>query len=294
MKSYIFIFVAFVSALFLATYGLTLRKFQNSCAGQKLLSTPNRTYQPLFVNMSPDKDAEFKKRVMLKEEIASPLRKLRYFFYLSAVSGGGLGFFTSIAPAFFALKTGTQEDIQRVLTNVAVDLGGIVVGVALWLRESNDERQKLEKFSRLEMLQSYGLSSIEKSEREQKLSKLPVEIQFSQNDINSTRIVSFKDLQEKGKQNIVVIAGNREIVRDALISARLEGNELFTTENIMIVPIVFGEDQLEGTSDSRSSNGFGVTRESLMSASFMAKPAQVNLLMKNTHYFLLSNANFSM
>jgi hypothetical protein len=222
------------------------------------------------INLSDEfNDPDFKNRVRLKEEIASPLRKLRYFIYVSIIGGGGLGFVTTIPQVLFAIQD-KSENLQNFLTNLGINFTGVVAGILFWIRESNDENIKLERFAKAEMKKTNSLSDEEKSLREQKLAKLPVEIQFSLKDENATRVVSFKDLQEKGNQNVVVMAGSRSFVRDAIMSAKLEGNDFFSTENVIIIPVVLDEEQLE----SSSGKGFG-DKESVMTAPYIAKPAQV-------------------
>ena len=53
--------------------------------------------------------------------------------------------------------------------------------------------------------------------------------------MNSTRVVSIKDLQLYGQQNVIIVAGNYDFIKDALISARLEGKLLMM---IMIVIVI--------------------------------------------------------
>ena len=67
------------------------------------------------------------------------------------------------------------------------------------------------------------------------LALLPLEIQFSLTNENATRIVSFQDLQNKGQQNIVVLAGSSAFIKDAVITAKLEGNDFFNSGNLMLL-----------------------------------------------------------
>jgi hypothetical protein len=46
---------------------------------------------------------------------------------------------------------------------------------------------------------------------------------------NATKIVSFQDLQQKGHQNIIILAGSSKFLNDAVISAKLEGDDFFNT-----------------------------------------------------------------
>jgi len=223
-------------------------------------------------NNNEDNAVDFDTKVRLKEEIASPFRKLRYFFYSGCIAGGGLGFVTTLPQLIFALQD-KSDQTSEVITNLAIDLSGILGGIFLWAKDYADEMTKLERFSDKEMRLSNSLNSKQKTSREEKLSRLPIEIQTSLTNETETRIVSFKDLQERGNQNVVVLAGVKSFIKDALISARLEGPELFSKENIVIVPVVMSGEQLE----EASSKGFASSKEGLMTAPYIAKPAQVKI-----------------
>ena len=51
---------------------------------------------------------------------------------------------------------------------------------------------------------------------------------------NATRIVSFQELQNKGQQNIVILAGSSAFIKDAVITAKLEGNEFFNSGQLIL------------------------------------------------------------
>ena len=210
-------------------------------------------------------------RVKLKEEIASPFRKLRLFIYASSFIAGGLGAFTAIPQLVVAVKDASDK-VPSTLGNIAIDLGAIVMAVALWNRDTADEKIKLARFAEKEKQMGSQLTETEKIEREQELAMMPIQVQTSEADMNVTRIVSFGDLQSKGKQHIIVVAGSQSFVIDAVISAKIEGIELFNNKETFVVPVVLNDNQLEGQDPSK---GFGAPKESLMSAAYIGKPTQV-------------------
>lgn len=212
-------------------------------------------------------------RVKLKEEIASPFRKVRLFFYAAMGLAGGLGTFTAVPQLFFALQDG-GEAVPNAVGNVLIDLGGVIGGVLLWDRDTADEKKKLERFTDKEKKLSYQLTDAEKTDREKELALMPVQVQISEKDENVTRIVSISDLQSKGKQHVIVVAGSRSFVKDAVISAKIEGVELFNSKETFVIPVVLDDDQLE---QQDSAKGFGVPKESLMSAPYIGKPTQLNV-----------------
>ena len=114
---------------------------------------------------------------------------------------------------------------------------------------------------------------------EEAISLLPVEIIASESSANETRIVSVGDLQSKGKQSIVIVAGFKSYVKDAIITAKLETADLFISKNIYVIPVVYEEAADGGVGVDRSfyegaSKGFGA-KDELMSAAYIGRPTQV-------------------
>ena len=116
------------------------------------------------------------------------------------------------------------------------------------------------------------LSDAEVTEREAFLSKLPVEIIFSTSNENVTRIVSLGDLQTKGQQNAIIVTGTQAFIKDAELSARVEGSNLFTAKETVVIPVVYGEEQRE----NEQSRGFGA-KDSLTNVPYFGKPTQLNV-----------------
>ena len=142
----------------------------------------------------------------------------------------------------------------------------------LWDRDASAERAKIERFSLKEKRLSSKLSDAEVAEREAFLSKLPVEIIFSTSNENVTRVVPLGDLQSKGQQNAIIVAGSNAFVKDAVLGARVEGSNLFTAKETVVIPVVYGEEQLE----SEQSRGFGA-KDSLANVPYFGKPTQLNV-----------------
>jgi Low psii accumulation1 / Rep27 len=211
-------------------------------------------------------------RVKLKEEISSPFRKVRQFIYSGAGIAGLIGTVTAVPQLIFAVQDG-GEAITGAITNVAIDVGAVVLAVVGWNKDAEGERIKLERYTRKEKILSFQMSSTDIEDREKDISLLPVQIQVSEKDENATRIVSLGELQSKGKQNIIIVAGKRDFVKDVVISAKIEGAELFNSKEIYVVPVVLEDDQL----DAALAKGFGAPKESLMSAPYIGKPMQVSI-----------------
>lgn len=204
-------------------------------------------------------------KAKLKAEIASPFYRLRQFAYLAAIIGGGIGTLTTIPQL-------SMLDRPDSLTNIAIDIGAFIGGIVLFSFDSKRQNAKLDVFVDKEMKMNNRITSEEAIKRSNELSALPVQIQIDEYNVNSTRIVSVGDLQIKGKQNLIIFAGTYEIVKDVILSARIEGSDIFIQNNCVLVPIVLKGKQL----DEDESKGFG-TKSGLLSASYIAKPTQLNV-----------------
>jgi len=234
-------------------------------------SPPDEEDETVEVNPLDNRSEEM--RVKLKEEISSPFRKLRQFLYSGMGAAGFIGTLTAVPQLIFAVQDKVQESIVSTGGNVAIDVGAIVLAVVLWDRDSKAENIKLERYTKKEKLMSSQMSVSEKGEREKELSLLPIQIQINEKNENATRIVSFGELQKKGKQNIIIVAGKREFVTDAIISAKIEGADIFNSKETYVVPVVLEDDQIEAA----LAKGFGAPKESLMTAPYIGKPMQINV-----------------
>lgn len=221
-----------------------------------------------IVDIDPDSDEYF--RAKLKAEIASPFYRLRQFLYVSMVGGGGLGVFTTIPQAILAAKNG--GDIQTVGTNLAIDLGAAVLGTGLWYFDGKQQQKKIDRFTKKELRLSNKISPVEADDRADRLKSLPVEIQISEFNETTTRIVPLGDILLKGKQNAIIFAGKKSIVKDACLSARIEGSNLFTKEETFVVPVVVEDDKEQ--IDATPTKGFA-TKDGMLSAPYFGKPTQV-------------------
>ena len=215
----------------------------------------------------------------LKAEIASPFRLLRFFVYGGTGAAGALGAFTAVPQLLFALQDADPASLSTAGTNLAIDLGALIGAVVLFDKEKKIEDEKLSRFTERERRSQGKMSDEASKEREVELAQLPVEIIFSSSNENTTRIVSIADLQNKGSQNVIVVAGSLSFVKDAVLGARAEGSELFNQNNVYVVPVVIDDEQVE-ESELNAKKGFGAASssagaESILSAPFIGKPAQV-------------------
>lgn len=208
-------------------------------------------------------------RAKLKAEIAAPFFRLRLFFYVAMIVGGGIGTIFAL-PQFIASLQQGGDVFQTALQNLVIDVGACGSGVALWIFDSKKQEEKIVLYTEKELKLSNKISSTEADERSKSLSALPVEIQSSEFNVNDTKIVSLGDLQSRGSQNVVIFAGVKSIVKDAILSARIEGSDLFVNNDLMLIPLVLKDFEQFDT----ATKGFG-KQDDLLSAPYFAKPTQV-------------------
>ena len=212
--------------------------------------------------------------IKLKAEATSPFRLLRQFIYGGMGAAGGLGTFTAIPQLILALQS--HGDVENAVKNIAIDTGGVLLAVALWKFDNDNAMKKLNVYKDKQRVMDKKLSKAEMKEREMELSLLPVEIQVSEVEANITRVVSLGDLQSKGSQNVVIVAGPTAFIRDAIISARLESPETFASNNIIVIPFTLVDEVVDSSEQRKAKKGFGVVKQpELIEAPYIAKPQQV-------------------
>jgi len=232
----------------------------------KIIENNNNNYNDITI---VNNEVEITSTVRFKEEISSPFRLIRKFIYGGTGMAGAIGTITAIPQLIFALQDGSDK-INDAITNVAIDIGAVIGSIVLFIQDNKAEKEKLERFAMKEK-GTFQMSKDQMKDREKEFSLLPVEIIFSEENENITRIVSLADLQGNGKQNVICIGGSQSYIKDCLISARIEGPDLFSSKNTYIIPVVIGDEQLQS-----KTTGFG-TKEEFMTAPYIGKPTQINV-----------------
>lgn len=220
-------------------------------------------------------------RVKLKSEVVSPFRRFRQFILFGVLASAGLGTFTAVPQLLITLNNPENPKIplETAYQNVAVDVLGLLGSAYFLFKDFTTEAETIEKFTEREKKATEKLTSSEATEQEDFLSQLPVEIQINEKDENVTRVVPLGDLQSKGKQNVIIVTGKKAFVKDAVISARIEGVNLFTEYNTMVVPVISEQEEQLDDIDKKLSKGFGAAagKEEMLSAPYFGKPMQVNV-----------------
>ncbi|KAL8167734.1 hypothetical protein V2J09_009233 [Rumex salicifolius] len=157
----------------------------------------------------------FRRDLKLISEVQAPFRGIRRFFYIAFSAAAGISTFFIIPRLFRAIQGGEgAPDLLETAGNAAVNIGGIVVLVALFLWDNKKEEEQISQISRNETL-----------------SRLPVRL-------STNRVVELVQLRDSVRP--VVLAGKKETVSLAMQKAERFRTELLK-RGVLLVPVIWGE-----------------------------------------------------
>ncbi|CAM0881201.1 unnamed protein product [Alopecurus aequalis] len=172
----------------------------------------------------------FRRDLKLISEVQAPFRGVRRFFYVAFIAAAGISTFFTIPRLILAVQGGDgAPDFLETAGNAAVNIGGIIVLVALFFWENRKEEQQITNISRNETL-----------------SRLPVRL--STNRI--TELVQLRDITRP-----VILAGSKSSVTQAMQRAERYRTELLK-RGVLLIPVIFGASQKAQIKPK----GFGTTR----------------------------------
>lgn len=163
----------------------------------------------------------FRRDLKLISEVQAPFRGVRKFFYVAFTAAAGISLFFTIPRLFFAIKGGEgAPDILATTQNAAINIGGIVVFVALFIWDNKKEEEQLAQISRNETL-----------------SRLPLRL-------STNRVVELVQLRDTARP--VILAGKKETVSLAIQKAERFRMDLLN-RGVILVPVIWGdkESQIE-------------------------------------------------
>lgn len=95
----------------------------------------------------------FRRDLKLISEVQAPFRGVRRFFYVAFFAAAGISTFFTTPRLFRAIKGGDgAPDIWETAENVAINIGGIIILVALFFWDNKKEEEQLAQISRDETL----------------------------------------------------------------------------------------------------------------------------------------------
>mmetsp|Transcript_29395 Transcript_29395/g.59598 ORF Transcript_29395/g.59598 Transcript_29395/m.59598 type:complete len:370 (-) Transcript_29395:2406-3515(-) len=204
---------------------------------------------------------------LLSESIA-PWRTVRLFLYASAGSGaliGGLITLSGVAAALSGARTDIDLDTEYV--NLLIDFGA-VVAFALFFKLDIDKAAELNENVAKKLASKKDSKKVAAAmkEREQTLANLKINVRVS-DDGKDMKEATIKDVQGGAKQHMIIVAGERGAIRDALFAANLLQMD-FAVRDVLIVPYELATDTEKAM---RPSGGFG-QRPTWESAPYVADP----------------------
>ncbi|KAK4282479.1 hypothetical protein QN277_013852 [Acacia crassicarpa] len=170
----------------------------------------------------------FRRDLKLISEVQAPFRGIRRFFYIAFTAAAGISLFFTVPRLFRAIKGGDDApDLWGTAGNAAINIGGIIVLVALFFWDNKKEEEQLAQIS-----------------RDETLSRLPLRL-------STNRIVELVQLRDTVRP--VILAGKKETVSLALQRAERFRTELIK-RGVLLVPVIWGE----GREAKIEKKGFGL------------------------------------
>ncbi|KAJ4850581.1 Protein LOW PSII ACCUMULATION 1, chloroplastic [Turnera subulata] len=157
----------------------------------------------------------FRRDLKLISEVQAPFRGFRRFFSVAFTAAAGISLFFTIPRLVLAIKGGEDApDLWETAGNFAINIGGIVVFVALFLWDNKKEEEQLAQIT-----------------RDETLSRLPLRL-------STNRVVELVQLRETVRP--VILAGRKEAVSSAMQKAERFRTELLK-RGVLLVPVIWGE-----------------------------------------------------
>lgn len=171
----------------------------------------------------------FRRDLKLISEVQAPFRGVRRFFYVAFTAAAGVSLLFTIPRLFRAIQGGDgAPDLWETSGNAAINIGGIVVLVALFLWDNKKEEEQIAQIT-----------------RDETLSRLPL-------CLSTNRIVELVQLRDTARP--VILAGNKETVALALKKAERFRTDLLS-RGVILVPVIWGE----GKEPKIAKKGFGLS-----------------------------------
>uniref|UniRef100_A0A803NQL4 Protein LOW PSII ACCUMULATION 1, chloroplastic n=1 Tax=Cannabis sativa TaxID=3483 RepID=A0A803NQL4_CANSA len=173
----------------------------------------------------------FRRDLKLISEVQAPFRGVRRFFSVAFTAAAGISLFLTIPRLLRAIEGGDDApDLWETVGNAAINIGGIIAFVALFIWDNKKEEEQLAQIS-----------------RDETLSRLPLRL-------STNRVVELVQLRDTVRP--VILAGKKETVSVAMQQADRFRTELLR-RGVLLVPVIWGqskEPQIE-------KKGFGASQK---------------------------------
>lgn len=157
--------------------------------------------------------SSFRRDLKLISEVQAPFRGVRRFFYIALGASAGISTFFTIPRLISAVRGGSgAPDLWETTGNAAINIGGIVILVALFIWDNRKEEEQIAQIS-----------------RDETLSRLPLRL-------STDRVVELVQLRDTTRP--VILAGAKDVVNRAVQRAEKFRNDL-VKRGILLVPLVW-------------------------------------------------------
>lgn len=169
----------------------------------------------------------FRRDLKLISEVQAPFRGVRKFFYVAFALAAGISTLFTVPRLVVALQGGEgAPSLIGTSQNLAINVGGIVAFVALYIWDNKKEEEQIARIS-----------------RDETLSRLPLRLQ-------TNRIVELSQIRETTRP--LIVAGKKESVTKAMQQAQRCREDLLK-RGVLVIPIVWSSQTVEAV----KKRGFG-------------------------------------
>lgn len=157
--------------------------------------------------------SSFRRDLKLISEVQAPFRGVRRFFYITLAASAGISTLFTIPRLISAVRGGSgAPDLWETTGNAAINIGGIVILVALFIWDNRKEEEQIAQIS-----------------RDETLSRLPLRL-------STDRVVELVQLRDTTRP--VILAGAKDVVNRAVQRAEKFRNDL-VKRGVLLVPLVW-------------------------------------------------------
>lgn len=157
----------------------------------------------------------FRRDLKLISEVQAPFRGVRRFFYVAFSAAAGISSFFTVPRLIRAIQGGDDApNLLATAENAAINVGGIIILVALFFWDNKKEEEQIAQIS-----------------RDETLSRLPLRL-------STNRVVELVQLRDTVRP--VILAGKKETVSLAIKKAERFRTELLR-RGVLLIPVIWGQ-----------------------------------------------------
>jgi hypothetical protein len=185
-------------------------------------SVPRRSALLFSSKNKDDNRVEYSRDILLREEVESPFRKVRFFVYATSAAGCITSLVVSLARILAALSGVNTDLLNQSLENVAVDSAVLALIALAWKRDTEAQQSKLQRAAKGAELARLTIRAYNGDESNSKNSIMP---------LSSLR-------QGRGIEKRVAICAASSEKLSSVLQASIPMGQSLTENDWVIVPVV--------------------------------------------------------